>query len=49
LYYRVTRSGGMRRLAKLLGMPFHEPVGRIKGVKSEAKAGDKPAEDFIWV
>jgi hypothetical protein len=45
----VTRSGGMRRLAKLLDMPFHEPVGRTKGMKADTKAGDKPAEDFVWV
>lgn len=49
LYHKVTRSGGMRRLAKLLGAPFHETVGRTKGVTSKSGQGDKPADDFVWV
>lgn len=49
LYNKVTRSGGMRRLAKLLGVPFNEPVGRVKGVPTKMKPGDPAVKDFIWV
>ena len=49
LYNKVTRSGGMRRLAKLLGVPFNEPVGRVKGVSTKMTPGESAVKDFIWV
>lgn len=49
LYNKVTRGGGMRRLARLLGVPFNEPVGRVKGVSTKLKPGESAVKDFIWV
>lgn len=53
LYHKVTRSGGMRRLAKLLGMPFNETVGRAKRAtpakRLKPRRVGEAGDDFVWI